>query len=502
MWRLRRGFWNWLATFKYRHNKPLVIPPPVAGERPIEPVPFTSKFPRIPIAGIVVADHVPHDEVQTLPLRFCQLQAGLYRVLSPMQAGAPEIDVNTRGALQEAYTPAHVRCFPAPARPPEYDGDIDLGHLSVASPYACYLERTEGDGYRWDLTGLGAFECHGGLLPPVALVEFGFDNSQGRLVPVRVDCELGSCRPGEHDWTAAQRIAMCAVTTHLSLVRHFNWIHLVCGGPLAISTRNCLPLMHPVKRLLWPHIFATQSSNEMVTLDQMTPGGDFESIFSFTHNGMCELFEATCGDFDLRMIDPEVDATRRGLTDAPFGAPALTNRMALMTVIRDHVRRFLALYFGPDDGIAQDGPFLAWLDDLRARVPHGVIELAGSPANFDGAVMLLSTLIYLTTVEHEIVGSGVWNYQLWPDAQPVRVYRGGARLPQDVYQRLVNANFNLNVHRTPLMSDFSACAVDDRGAEAFRRFRHDLAALQRSMDNEPSTCWRIEPRMLKANINA
>ncbi len=152
----------------------------------------------------------------------------------------------------------------------------------------------------------------------MALVEFGFDSSQGRLVPVRVDCELGSCRPGEHDWAAAQRIAMCAVTTHLSLVRHFNWIHLVCGGPLAISTRNCLPLMHPVKRLLWPHIFATQSSNEMVTLDQMTPGGDFESIFSFTHDGMCELFEATARDFDLRMIDPAVDAARRGLAGAPL----------------------------------------------------------------------------------------------------------------------------------------------------------------------------------------
>ena len=96
MWRLRRAFWNWLLTFKYRHNKPLVVPPPVAGQRPIEPVPLSSKFPRIPIAGIVVADHVPEDEAQTLPLRFCQLQAGLYHLFSPMQPGVPEIDANPR----------------------------------------------------------------------------------------------------------------------------------------------------------------------------------------------------------------------------------------------------------------------------------------------------------------------------------------------------------------------------------------------------------------------
>ena len=36
---------------------------------------------------------------------------------------------------------------------------------------------------------------------------------------------------------------------------------------------------------------------------------------------------------------------------------------------------------------------------------------------------LVSTLIYLTTVEHEIVGSGVWDYQTWSDVQP----RPGAR---------------------------------------------------------------------------
>ncbi len=502
MWRLRRTFWNWLITFKYRHHKPEVIPPPVAEERPIVPVPFAAKFPRIPIDGIVVADHVPPDEAQTLQLRFCQVQAWLFRAFSPMQPGVSPIDPDPSTALEGAYTAAHFRCFPAPVRPPEYRGDLDLGHLSVASPYACYLERDLSGGYRWDLTALDGFECHGGLFSPRAVVEFSLDPSEERLVPVRIDCELGTCQPGEPDWAAAQHMAMCAATTHLSLVRHFNWIHLVCGGPLAMSTRNCLPVGHPVKRLLWPHIFATQSSNEMVTLDQMTPGGDFENIFSFTHDGMCALFEATCGDFDLRMVNPVADADRRGLTDAPFATPAKDNRLALMAVIRDHVERFLELYFDSDDALASDGPFSQWLDDLSSRVPHGVLELAGPTVTLDGAVALLSTLIYLTTVEHEIVGSGLWNYQLWPDAQPVRVYRRGQRLPQDVYQRLVNANFTLNVHRTPLMSDFSSCAVDERGAEAFRRFRSDLAALQLSMDGDPATCWRIEPRILKANINA
>ncbi len=318
----------------------------------------------------------------------------------------------------------------------------------------------------------------------------------------RIDCDLGSCSPGDPDWDEAKRIAMCALSTHLSLVRHFNWVHLVCGDPLAVVTRNCLPAEHPVRRLLQPHVYATQSSDQMVTMVQMNNGGDFENTYSLTHQGICDLFEATCGGFDLRMVNPGLDADQRGMTGAPFSSPALENRVSLMGVIHDHVARYLALYFESDDALAGDGPFAAWLDTLRTQIPRGVSEIAGNGVTIRGAQDLLATFIYLTTVEHEIVDAGVWNYQLWSDVQPPRVYTNGQRLPLDVYQRFVSANFNFQIPRTMLMSDFSSLALDERGATAFREFLGDLGDLQASMNAEPYACWRIEPQRLKANINA
>jgi hypothetical protein len=488
-------------TFKFRAAKPLVVPVPVEDDRPVLPVPFTSRFPTIPIAGIVVGDHAPKDEFKRSALLFCNLQAWLSRVFSPMQAGLPEIDADPRVALDDAYSPTHRRCFPAPSRPAELERGVDLAGLAMASPYACYLTRNADDAFEWDLTGLHGFALHPGLRSPSARVEFTLDAGAPQLRATRIDSELGMAAPGDHDWDDAVRLALCSVTTHLSLVRHFCWIHLVCGGPLAIATRNNLPAPHPLRRLLQPHIYATQLGNEMVTIDQMTAGGDFETVFSFTHAGMCELFEATRGDFDLQAIDPDLDAARRGVADLPIGAPALENRRALMAVVRDHVARYLAIYFDSDAAVAADPGFARWLASLEVMVHRGVGELAGSPVTLDGATRVLSTMIYLATVEHEIVGSGLWDYQLWSDVQPVRVARSGDRLPVDVYQRLVNANFNLNVHRTPLMSDFSALALDSRGADAFRCFRTDLAELQRSMDTEAPMPWRIEPQRLKANIN-
>jgi len=54
-----------------------------------------------------------------------------------------------------------------------------------------------------------------------------------------------------------------------------------------------------------------------------------------------------------------------------------------------------------------------------------------------------------------------------------------------------------------LMNDFSGLALDPKGAEAFRDFLGDLNALQRSIEElEPWEVWRLEPRRLRANINA
>jgi arachidonate 15-lipoxygenase len=84
----------------------------------------------------------------------------------------------------------------------------------------------------------------------------------------------------------------------------------------------------------------------------------------------------------------------------------------------------------------------------------------------------------------------------------VRVYASGQPEPLDVYQRLVEANYNLNVRRRALIDDFSALALDPRGAAAMQRFCHHLESLQSTMDRSPWTAWTLYPRALKVNVNA
>lgn len=501
MWNLRKKFWNGLATRKFAGNQPALIPVPVDGGPRLKPVSLGSQFPGIPIPNIRVADQVPEDEAQKFKYYFYKFQVAMYTVLPAMQTGLPPINADPGKALDEAYTAEHRKLFPPPQLPSEYQGGADLGTLAVASPYACYVERAVEGGYQWDLRQLDSYEHHAGLRSLGARVLFSLNSSERRLEVTQIDCELGSCKPGDAEWDLAQKIALCAATTHVSLVRHFNGVHLAAGAPFAMATRNNFSAAHPLRRLLWPHFFGTQYSNQIVTSGQMARGGDFE-VFSFTHRGMCKLFEETYEQYDISVLDPERDAELRGIKDAGFDTPALVNRQQLSAVMHAHALRYLRIYYDSDEKLRADESVSGWLDELSHLIPNGVARVLGEVVSIESVARLIAAFIYMATVEHEILGTGLWNYQLWTYLQPVRIYRNGQREPLDVYQRLVNANFNLNVSRARLMHDFGYLALDRKGADAFRLFRYELQLLQEKMEQEPFAHWKIYPRILEANINA
>src|SRR5205085_8586232 len=143
--------------------------------------------------------------------------------------------------------------------------------------------------------------------------------------------------------------------------------------------------------------------------------------------------------------------------------------------------------------LSADASVRGWVEELNRNIPNGVHKLLGEQVIIENAARLIASFIYMAAVEHEILGTGLWNYQLWTNIQPVRIYRNGQREPLDVYQRLVNANFNLNVRRARLMQDFGYLALDRKGADAFRIFRYELQRLQEEMEQEPFACWKIYP---------
>ena len=508
MWFLRRGFWNLIAWLKFTASKPLDIPLPPTTRHLIEPKPMIEAIPEVPLRNVMVcarADIPPDERVRLNTLAY-RLQVWLYTAFSPMQKGLPPIDADPQAALKKAFTRLHRTRFRMPELPAEYLGSPDLGSLAVRGPYACYTTRVDEATWVWDLRVLDDYEYHPGLLKIGSRVLFGVDPLRRSLQAHRIECVLGSIEPTDPRWTQACKIALCAASTNLSLVRHFNWVHLAGGAQLAIATRNCLSANHPLYRLLWPYIYATQQSNDVVTRGQMARGGDFESIFSFTFEGMCRLFDDGYLAYRHIVNDPEADGDARGVRGVGFETPTQDNLEALFEVMHRFVCIYLEIYLprnsaiGPS-AVGGDVETQAWLEELNARVPNGV-GVSPSDVTWNSLARLLARQLFMVTAQHEILGSFMWDYQLWTHRQPARVYEDFRREPLDVYQRLVNANYNLNVHRRALMDDFSHVALDDRARAAMLHFQNELAALQATMDSHPRAVWRLYPRDLEVNINA
>jgi hypothetical protein len=510
IWFLRRSVWDFVAWGKFMLAKPLNIPAPPAKRRPIKPKPMFQAIPQVPLHKVMVcacAD-IPREERSLVNSGFFRFQVWLYKTrFRPMQPGLPRIDADPQVALKQAYNGLRRRSFHAPELPAEYLGTPDLGSLAVRGPYSCYLKRVRKPFWEWDLRMLEKYEHHPGLVNIGARVLFREDTQRRLLRAYRIECALSKSpiKPTDPEWDQACKIALCAASTHLSLVRHFNWVHLAGGAQLAIATRNSLSHKHPLRWLLWPYIFGTQQSNDMVTRGQMAPGGDFETTFSLTFKGMCDLFDDTYVQYPHIVNDPEKDGDSRRLPTAGFDTPTQQNLEDLFDVLHRFVRDYLEIYFPRNatgaKSVHHDPETLAWLRELNARVPNGV---GVHPRKFtwDELARMLATQLYLVTVQHEVLGSFMWNYQLWTHRQPARIYPDFKPEPLDVYQRLVNANLILNVPRRALMHNFSHLALDDNARAAMFRFQSELLALQAKMDSQPHAVWRIYPRDLKVNINA
>ena len=507
MWFLRRWVWDLIAWLKFTIAKPLNIPlPPTRWDR-IEPKPMIEAIPEVPLRNVMVCPraNIPKDERSFRNTMAYRFQVWLYTAFSPMQPGLPRIDADPQVALKQAFNGLRRARFHAPELPAEYLGSPDLGSLAVRGPYACYTTRVDDTTWEWDLLMLDTYEHHPGLVKIGSRVLFRVDKRRRSLRAYSIECALGSIKPTDPEWNQACKIALCAASTHLSLVRHFNWVHLAGGAQLAIATRNSLSRNHPLCRLLWPYIYGTQQSNDMVTRGQMARGGDFETIFSFTFDDMCRLFDNSYRDYKHIVNDPEADGDWRRVRGAGFDTPTQQNLEALFDVMHCFVRNYLEIYYprnatGAND-VRRDRETLAWLEELNARVPNGV---GVNPKKFtwEELARMLAGQLYLVTVQHEILGSFMWNYQLWTHRQPARIYNDFQPEPLDVYQRLVNANYNLNVPRRALMDDFGRFALDYRAKAAMLQFQSELAALQAKMDSHPGAVWRLCPRDLKVNINA
>ena len=501
-WRWKRWFWARWQVARFKLSNPQKIGQPRPNTKHLGVKPLGELHKGIPLREVVGVERLPKEESRLAMRVMASLALFFDRVLPPMRPGLPEIASDGDQALADASITTYAKAFRAPVRPSVYatTGPPDLGALAVESPYAVLTERGADGELQWDLHRLGDFAHHEGLCSLGLRVVFS-SPGPGSLAESRIESrELDVVASDEPGWPQAVRLAICAATTHVALTRHFNYVHLISGNHWDVATRNALPTDHPLYRLVWPHIFNSFYTNHGVTRVQMVPTGDFVNMFSFTHEGLMAYFDEMYRSYDIAVTDPVADWTRRGLGTEAFDCPTHTNLVELFDVMHAHASRYIDAYYDSDEQLRADPAVRAGLDELGTLVPGGLGGVDDGVTKA-GLARLVAGYIHEGNTIHDLVWTTLWDYQLWADCNPVRVCADGTRMPVDVFQRVVNNNFALQLRRAPMLADYGNVALDDRGAALFTQLYDECRALQERYDAVPAGPWRMEPKNLEINMN-
>ena len=425
LWRMRRAFWNGLAVLKFHGQKPAVIPSGTADPRPVRPRPVRHQVPRHPARRGRRGRPHPHRRGRhrrsgCSPGSSTSSCSGSRRCRRACPRCPP-----TRSVRWRRRTPRRTG---AASRRPSARRQHDLGSMAVASPYASYLEATGDGAFRWDLTSLRGLRVPSRArgagrdrrLPRSTPASGGLDPRAHRDRPRRREAGLGRMGRRRADGDVLDHVARVAgaalqlAPPHGRAGVRGRHPQPAAGRPSGAAAGVGARVRHPRRQRPGhrdPHVGGRRVRRHL----QPHPPRQVRAVRG--HHRATSTWPS---------INPRARRRppRRGRR-RPSTRPRTTAGRGCTTCSSATPSGTSGVYYASDDDLANDQA-LGALDrrPRRAAAARRAVGARDRARRWTGAASLLATIVYLATVEHEITGSGLWDYQLWSDTSPVRVYAG------------------------------------------------------------------------------
>jgi hypothetical protein len=507
-----------LVARAFKTQKVFPLEPPDSEH--IELVPYETESPAVRIPRLYVPANFPRADRAPPRLRQIKSRRMVTGALAHLKLGRmPPAPADYDALMEEIYPRALRRAWPyPPAIPPQLEATTDrLGSLAVAGPFADYVHRIRSEeieridateaghvdesAYTIDLEVFSRHAVKPGLRPIGCTVIFVRDPERNELVTRSVLYRNELHRPGSTSWPMAEKVALCSLSTHVTIIKHIVYIHLVYITVHAASAINMLGAQHPIRRLLH-HCFHTAliGNHEVDQFQIRGPGCFCAKLFSFDYSTMIDVINEYCDLFDVGAFDPDVDARARGVADAEFHYPFRANVEPLWKIVRLYVSDYVDHYFPADASVAADEELHRWYRELDQRFPGG---LGGYAPVLDREAVkkICASLIYTSTVTHDNVNNIVWNYTTLSQYIPTIVSENGDEPPVDIAFDFLTTLIGTFKPYNMLLEGISSVALDEEGRRIMDSFIATLARLQDEMDAQPPSLHGIYPKNLNYSVS-
>ncbi|XP_015997557.2 polyunsaturated fatty acid lipoxygenase ALOX12 [Rousettus aegyptiacus] len=199
---------------------------------------------------------------------------------------------------------------------------------------------------------------------------------------------------------------------------HLLNTHLV-AEVVAVATMRCLPGLHPVFKLLIPHMRYTMEINTRARTQLISDGGIFDKAVSTGGGGHVQLLRRAMTQLTYRSLCPPDDLADRGLLGIPSALYA-HDALRLWKVIARYVEEIVHLFYHGDDVVRGDPELQAWCREIT-EVGLCQAQDRGFPVSFQSQNQLchfLTMCVFTCSAQHGAINQGQLEWYAWVPNAP------------------------------------------------------------------------------------
>ncbi|XP_061032740.1 polyunsaturated fatty acid lipoxygenase ALOX12 isoform X3 [Eubalaena glacialis] len=188
---------------------------------------------------------------------------------------------------------------------------------------------------------------------------------------------------------------------------------------IAVATMRCLPGLHPVFKLLIPHIRYTIEINTRARTQLISDGGIFDKAVSTGGGGHVHLLHRALAQLTYCSLCPPNNLADRGLLGTP-GALYAHDALQLWEITARYVEGIIHLFYRGDDVVRGDPELQAWCREIT-EVGLCQAQDRGFPISFQSQKQLchfLTMCVFTCTAQHGAINQGQLDWYAWVPNAP------------------------------------------------------------------------------------
>uniref|UniRef100_A0A3P8SU73 Arachidonate 12-lipoxygenase n=1 Tax=Amphiprion percula TaxID=161767 RepID=A0A3P8SU73_AMPPE len=233
-------------------------------------------------------------------------------------------------------------------------------------------------------------------------------------------------------WLLAKMWVRHAEFQVFQLLSHLLRTHLVVEV-FCVATLRQLPAVHPIYKLLAPHLRYTLEINCRGRTQLISANGIFKRVVSTGGDGLLILAQREYKVLTYHSLKPHTDFTDRGVSQLP-NYFYRQHSLKLWEAIHSFVSGMVSLYYQSDHDVQGDLELQAWIRDISQE---GFTEcpnfgLSSKLSSREELSTLLAVAIFTSTVQHAATNNGQFDWCAWVPNTPCTM-----RLPPPTEKDLV-----------------------------------------------------------------